>query len=381
MTLNFKNLIWPLLIIGPFLNILARHNIFEIVVVVSLISLFILFNIKSYFIKKYIDKLSLILIGLIIFSIISSIIYHFYKIGMDTKEGAFLDYALFYSTLFILILFWVGTYLCGSNINDKFIVYAKYFFWISFINIIWGGVVLYFDFPRSWELMQHDNYKDGSGRPFGLTGNAAVNGATLAMVYLMIARGEERKGSLFCVKYLLMLTIGIVVQKSGTGLAVYFLVLIYQTRMYSKKLFYSLAAAFPYIYLVFYLMPESLLFYRISPRYIVYNYNYYHGNVVKFFDLNLSVLDVFFGKAVALGDKVITSDFGPLFMFNQMGLFYFVFLTIFLLRLTFLSDVKADKYIILIVFLAGIHYQAIFFLSTSFLFSLYVVNLMASKKV
>ena len=111
------------------------------------------------------------------------------------------------------------------------------------------------------------------------------------------------------------------------------------------------------------------------------------ANGVSFFNLDLSFMEIMFGKALALGDKslstglkLLSTDFGPLYIFNQMGLLFFIFLTLFLLRIAMYSHLKADKYIIFIVFLSGIHYQALFFLSSSFLFSLYAIHVITTRK-
>jgi len=371
---------FPLILMGPWLNILARHELFYLVMMAFGLSIltFLTFN-KKHTKKIPINGLFLLLL-LIIISVFYSLSYHILDIGLVVREGGFFTFTLFYSRLFMFILFWLGLYLCGFNIKKNLRFLASYYFFISFINIMWGGIVLYFELPRNWELLYHSNYADGSGRPFGLTGNAAVNGTTLVLAYLMLARNHEKRGSIFSIKLFLMLAVGVIVQKSGTGLAVFFLAGIYQFRMYSYKLFYFFCALFPVMYLLFYLMPESLLFYRISPRYIYYNISYYAKNVSIFFDLDIDIFDILFGKAVALGDGILTTDFGPLFIFNQMGLFFFLFMTLFLFKIALVSNTKADKYIISVVFFSGIHYQSLFFLSTSFLFSLYVANIITMKK-
>jgi hypothetical protein len=372
--------ILPVLLLGPWLNILARHGLFALVVLAYMFSMLGFLNSKSFSRRHYVDQRSYILLLLIMLSIVMSFSYHVFVQGLGYQQGGFLIFSKFYSTIFLFMFFWLIVYLSGIDLRKKLNFLTKYFFWVSFLNILWGGVVIYFELPRSWEILHHPDYADGSGRPFGLTGNAAVNGTVLVLLYLMLARNKEKEGGILSIKWFLILAIGIIIQKSGTGLIALFIAGMYQLKQYSPKLLYLLMILFPIVYFLVYLLPESELFYRISPRYIVYNISYYVGNVYAFSNMEVTFMDILFGKAVSLGEKVFTTDFGPLFIFNQMGLLFFLFVSLFLLRIAMHSNLKADKYIIFIVFLAGVHYQALFFLSSSFLFSLYAIHVITTRK-
>ena len=379
LTLNSNNLLYPVLIISPWVNILIRHGFLIEVIAVFLIFIFLLILKNPSGKRTNTDVIGLSCILLLIFSAMCSLLYHLSIFGLTYENGNYLNFFHFYTGLTLLLGFWFIALSFGINIHNKIYWFAYYFFIVSIINIFWGGIVDVMGLPRSWELMQHENYFDGSGRPFGLTGNASVNSTMLAICYLIMVRSKYVQSIRMKSFWFLLLFAGVVIQKSGSGMASLLIVIFYHmtyVRLIIKlKIFIALLIM---LYLGFFYSLTA--FYKISFHYVMHIYSWLEKNFITFWNFEFTILDLLFGKAVALGETSLTTDFGALFIFNQMGIIYFSFMTLLLLRIAFRSKLMVDKFIIFIVFLTGFHYQVIFFLSSSIIFSMYMVAILSERK-
>jgi len=121
-------------------------------------------------------------------------------------------------------------------------------------------------------------------------------------------------------------------------------------------------------------------FRRVSIDYILHVYMWLEINVMVFWSFDMSIFDWLFGKADPLGTGSMSTDFGALYIANQMGLLFFVFVTLLFLRVAFRLKLLVDKFIMFIIFLTGFHYQAVFFLSSSVIFSMYIVVVLSEMK-
>jgi len=378
MKISINNSVMPVLVLGPWANILIRHGYIALMAGAFIFSLF-LFLFSTEFNKKYkLDKVGMVLLGIVLVTISASILYHILVIGVERQQDGYVTFVRFYGTLFFLTAYWLVALFFGVDLKKQFYWFASYYFILSLLNIIWGGVVDIFELSRTLEFMQHPNYFDGAGRPYGLTGNAAVNSTMLVITYLVMERAKSEKGESLSWIWFVALFAGVMVQNSGSGMIALLIAAMYKIKNMPIELkLFSLMAIF-IVLLVGTLLDLDML-YRISPRYFVHNYLVNAGNVVTFAYMNLSFMDMLFGKAISLGEQLITTDFGPLFILNQMGLVFFLCVTFLLLRTGFRSGFSTDKYIIFIVFVAGIHYQAIYFLSSSIIFSMYIIVVLSGS--
>jgi hypothetical protein len=382
MRMSIGAAIFPIILIGPWVNILVRHGYLDLIVVAFGLSvlLLLLWSVAIVHRRSFVDKVGLLLLSAIVLCFVSSVIYHVFNIGFIAQEGGYLTFSRFYGTLVLLLLFWLVAQVVGSRLEHRVYWFSLYFFVVGFLNIAWGGVVEILELPRSWELMQHADYSDGVGRPFGLTGNAAVNSTMLVVSYLIMVRSKAKENISLHWKWFFLLCLGVVIQQSGSGMGALLIAVIYHLREVPLRVKLMVLAVIP-IVAIFGTMYELEAFRRISPDYILHIYTWLHKNVMIYLNFDLSLLDLLLGKAVPLGARVLTTDFGALYIINQMGLLFFSFLTLLLLRVAFRSGMPVDRYIVFIVFLTGIHYQAIFFLSSAVIFSMYIIVVLADKNL
>jgi hypothetical protein len=371
----------PALIIAPWANIATRHGYTYILILAFITPVFV--TISNFDKKIYFDKQGKSYLIFALSSLIVSFFYHYFIFGFDTSNGGYLNFLHFYGILIILCFFWLQVLLINKNKEKILYQFALYFFVIGLINIFSYTIVDVFNLSRSFELMQHFDYYDGaSGRPLGITGNAAVNSTMLVIAYLLMVRGSAILNTKLSYAWLICCTLGVIIQKSGSGAASLAIAFLYHFSTLSigrKKLAYIL------IPILFSLMSffEFEAVRRASPDYIYHIYTWFEKNTYIYISLDKSLMDVFFGLANPLGKEVsegvqLSTDFGTLYMINQVGLIFFISVSLLLFRIAFRSKEKIDKVIIFIVLATGLHYQIIFFLSSSILFSMYIVVALSS---
>ena len=379
MRLATNNLIFFSILISPWINVLIRHGFLKVVITSFALTLIMLALKNPLGKKTNIDTYGLAYIVLALFSVLFSFLYHFYSIGLTPQEGGYLTFIHFYGALIILLVYWLLILYFSVELESKLYWFARYFFIVSIANILWGFFVDIADLPRSLEIMQHPEYTDGAGRPFGLTGNAAVNSTMLVVCYLIMVREKLKKDMNIGWKWFILLCAGIVVQKSGSGLAALVIAAMYHAMFFPLMVrikVFIMAVVFFFIGFLY----ELEAFRRVSIDYMLHIYMWLEINVISFLSLEMSIFDWLFGKAEPLGTGVMTTDFGALYMVNQMGLLFFIFVTLLFLRVAFRLKLLVDKFIMFIIFLTGFHYQSVFFLSSSAIFSMYMVVVLSEVK-
>ena len=365
----------PALALTPWVNILTRHGYLYIILISFSIPIFItLFNLNR---KIYFDRQATIYLCCSLLFLIFSFIYHYLNLGFDSSNGGWLNFFHFYGALVILCFFWLQLLFVKTNTEKILYYFAFYFFIVSFANILLGGIVDFFSLSRNLELMHHPNYYDGTGRPYGLTGNAAVNSTMLVVAYLLIVRGSLIRNTKLSFVWFACCVLGVIIQKSGSGGAALMITLLYHLLNFPagrKKIALILLPLFLFILMLL----EFEFFRRASPTYILHILSIFQLNFEIFMNMDKNLMDFLFGLAFPLGiansdGYILHTDFGLLFLINQMGLMYFIFINLLILRVFFKSNITIDKVIIFIVLLMGLHYQIIYFLSSSIFFSMYMV--------
>ena len=367
-----NNLIFFIIIIAPWVNVLSRHGFLKIVIA-CFVLIPIILMLKNPLVKKAnIDTAGLTFIVLAFFSALLSFSYHFYLMGLAPEEGGYIIFFPFYTALIILLVYWLLILHFDVKLESKLYWFARYFFIVSVANILWGGFVDIAELPRSLEIMQHSEYTDGAGRPFGLTGNAAVNSVMLVVCYLLMVREKLKENINIGWKWFVLLCAGVIVQKSGSGLAALVITVVYHA-MFLPLIARIKVFIMGFVVFLLGILYELESFRRVSIDYILHVYMWLEINVMVFWSFDMSIFDWLFGKADPLGTGSMSTDFGALYIANQMGLLFFVFVTLLFLRVAFRLKLLVDKFIMFIIFLTGFHYQAVFFLSSSVIFSMYIV--------
>ena len=85
--LTANSLIFPVIIIGPWINILIRHGYLIAVIAVFFLAAFLLILVNNSARKTNIDAVGLVYLGLNILSALFSFLYHYYTIGLIPQEG------------------------------------------------------------------------------------------------------------------------------------------------------------------------------------------------------------------------------------------------------------------------------------------------------
>jgi hypothetical protein len=343
----------------PFINIINHrvgdkvvYIIFSVLIVVSFLS----FKID----KMYSLKLSYIPFFLLMFLILIVIYLNSYSLGN----------ILFFS-LFIFVFIYLVTFFDLNRFLKKYYTtLLKYFIVIISLSIIIDSFILHSSLDLSLQLMYSSEAYAYKGRPFGVFGQPSVNSVVLVFIYTLLLSKYVVHKELYNV-YFFLVTLGVLLQNSGSGYLAYFMMLM--TVFYKYKVMkYSIFPMFGLI--TFYLVVSNTVS-KISLTYMTFLIENSMYLINLWVDSDPSLIDIFFGSG-SFG-----MEFGPLFLITNMGFVYFIVLTGIFLYLMYKGENRYTRVAILILLIGNLHYPVIFFIFTSFVLPLTIYDILNKKNL
>jgi len=334
----------------------------------------------------FLDKTALLIIMAALTFSILSILYHifFSNVQMDffgLNTGSTIGYKRYYTLLLVLTVYWVTVGGFGLDLNKCLYMMSQCYFILGLVTIVWGGIVLAMHWPRSWEPMYLKEAM-APGRPTGLTGNPAFNAVSFVISYLMLLKFPSGIANRFPRALYSFLVLGVIVQMSGSGIISLIIASIAKFKKnnlsFLKVIILILIGLLVFAIGSYYSLEA---FRRGSFKYIFHILLVFKANIGTFHLFQSSLFDLLLGKGIALGQVAgFTSDFGPLFMLNIMGIPYLLLVYLFQIRVALIASNAIDWGILAIVILTGLHYMAVFTLSVSILYSLYMASIILKQR-
>lgn len=347
-----------LLYIVPFANIIGNRisDSASLYFLILLLSIYLLFSrsrklkiSRNYFLCTFVVSGIVMLCLLLLTSII-------YDIGN-------IYYIRFYG-LFICIsfLFLVK----GAAVSYYYFLphYIKYLIYLITISIAVDFSLMSCGMIELQPMFNIEQYSYHT-RPFGIFGQPSVNSSLLCFLYLFYNSlynvGKSKKDVLFIV-----VTIGCLLQGSGSGFLSYFFVLLYKygTKKHAVKISGKLILFFILSFVTLGYLILSNKVEKISLNYIkeLYEFCVWELWFPYVFSIR-SIAHVLWG----VPNTDISIDLGPLFIISTVGIVYFTYLTFVFFFLLKKSKQLSMKFAILLLLVANLHYPVMFYFIMNFL--------------
>lgn len=347
-----------LLYLVPFTNIVANRisDSMSLYFFISLLSIYLLFS-RS-------NRLTFRRKGLLWTFIISGIVMLFLLLlASIIYDVGNIYYIRFYGLFFcIAFLFFVK----GAAVSYYYFLphYIKYLIYLITISIAVDFVLMSCGMIELQPMFNIEQYSYHT-RPFGIFGQPSVNSSLLCFLYLFYNSlynvGRSKKDVLFIV-----ITVGCLLQGSGSGFLSYFFVLIYKygTKKHAVKISGKLILFFVLSFAALGYLILSNTVEKISLNYIkeLYEFCVWELWLPYVFSIR-SITYVLWG----VPNTDISIDLGPLFIISTVGVVYFIYLTFVFLFLFKKSKQLSMKLAILLLLVANLHYPVMFYFIMNFL--------------
>ena len=359
LTIHKNRLLYIFLLVVPFFNII-NYRIDPRVVLIIIIS-FLFFNFLFFKIKPLRKKMKSLffILFFLLFSLISSEIY-----TLIVLEKSNLSYVRFFGAFIFILTYMILMYDLNIFIKkylDKILV----FYILAFsIAIIIDYIILHSTLDISLQPMYAKDAYSYQTRPFGITGQPSVNSVLLVFFYCLSLSIKSKSWILF-----ILVTVGVVLQGSGSGFIAYLMLLVSMV----KNLKYILKFTIYLLYLLvfFLILTNSGFLDKISYLYIQDMVQVFIVQTQDYLDNGINnYSDILFG-GVPSG-----IDFGILFIIANVGLFYFLILSLFFIWLIFKADNHYDRMAIYIILIGNLHYPILFYLIMVFVLPLLIFKIL-----
>ncbi len=216
-------------------------------------------------------------------------------------------------------------------------------------------------------------------RPFGLFGQPSVNSTLLCLFYMIYNSLNivKKKGKDYA---FLIVTLGVIMQGSGSGFISYFFVLLQKFGLpnkdkipkMSKKLFFI----FFFFIIVFIGIVLSNKIEKISLNYILELAEFSFDELWLPYLASLkSPYYIYFG----VPETDISIDLGPLFIVATVGLIFFSFLTLIFVYLFKQAKQISMRLAIIMLLVGNLHYPVMFYFVMNFMWFFIVYHIMVSN--
>lgn len=225
---------------------------------------------------------------------------------------------------------------------------------------------------ESSQLMYHKDATSYHGKAQGLFGQFSIT-TTYVIVFYMLYLSFEQEKNKFKTFLFFLVTITIVLEDSGTGYIVYFLlltVLLYQ----SKIIRYFI----PLLFLLLAFIVQNNLLNKISYNYLSFLYGLFYDTIIKYIS-NIH----YFGDFMFGWNASSSIDFGPMYMIAQVGWLYFMLYSIAIFTMLYKAPDRYFKMSIISLLFANTHYPVFFYPINNVLLPIlfiYVFNLKKRKE-
>lgn len=361
--INRNSILYVLFLFLPFFNILShRINDFALIIIILPLVFLSFVNFDSN--KKYSMKISyILLIILLLFNF-----YIIYQYNVNNGNTEILYYLKFFGSFIFIFFYFVMFFNLEYFIINYYIKLIKYFVIIISISIIIDYIILHSYLDISLQLMYSSEAYSYKTRPFGIFGQPSVNSTLLVFFYFLLLAHKDKINYKVLKNLFLLVTISIVLQGSGSGF-VSFAVLILALLFNSKYKYYALF----FIFLILLIVINNIIE-KISLEYMVVLLEHSNTLITQWFDNIKSPLDLLFGGIHG------GIDFGPLFITSEVGLIYFILLTLLFLYMISRANFF-EKYAIIILLIGNLHYPVIFYVIMQFFLPVYMYKIFNNKAV
>ncbi len=273
---------------------------------------------------------------------------------------------------FYLLLFFVDVERFTIKSISKFIVWALMlmcaFVIIDYTLISLGMVTKQLSYNT-------DLAKSYLSQPLGLFRQFSINSTYIVVFYLLYLHFKNTSSN---VPLFLLVTISIVLQGSGTGFVLYFMMLF---TMFHHFFFFRYFVSFILMSIFVFLIANNIVD-KISLDYLIFTYDYFYSIVYMHYFENIhSIYDFLFGID---GNYHLPIDFGPIFMIGKVGFLYFL---IYFIAIFYFIFKASDRFLSMALFclvIGNLHYPALFYPIMNImlpLLAIYVLNNNKRKKI
>lgn len=347
-----------LLYLVPFTNIIGNRvsDNASLYFLISLLSIYVLFSRSRKLKYVYKNKLcTLIISGVVMLCLLlfTSVIYEI----QNTYYIRF--YGLFFGIAFLFFI--KGTATSYYYFLSR---YIKYLIYLITISILIDFLLMSFGFVELQPMFSIEQYSYHT-RPFGIFGQPSVNSSLLCFLYLfynsLYSINKNEKDTLFIV-----ITIGCLLQGSGSGFLSYFFVLLYKygtekhaVRISKKLILFFILAVISLTYLILSNAVEKISLNYMKELYEFSVWELWYPYVISIRNVTYILWGV--------PNTDISIDLGPLFIIATVGVVYFIYLTIVFFYLFKKSKQLSMKFAIVLLLVANLHYPVMFYFIMNFL--------------
>ncbi len=349
-----------LMIVLPFTNIIS-HRIDETIGVYILLGLFVLsFVFSKTSVMKSKSEKDLMFLCKLCASLV--LIYALISYGLGINN---IYYIRFYG-LFLLLLPFLAKKNAIYFYHRYLPSYLKYLIILITSSIIIDTILISIGLLELEPMYDPTQYSYW-GRPMGLFGQPSVNSTLLCFFYIFYnslnTKDHKKLDSLFTI-----VTIGVLLQRSGSGFISYFFVLLLKyglsnknnlQKIHKKFIFFGIVLSALFIWIV-----QSNKVKKISLDYMLELSDFsYDGLWLPYLSSLKSPFYVFFG----VPGTEISIDLGPLFIIATVGVLFFVFLTLLFLFLYGKTKQISMKIAIIMLLIGNLHYPVMFYFIMNFI--------------
>ena len=359
------------MIILPFMNIIS-HRINESAGIYILLGLYIISFVFSrpHKIKDKNGKhMMRFCISCALFVIVYAIVAFY--LGINNL------YDIRFFGLFLLLL----PFLLKKNAVDFYYNdlsgYLKYLIVLLTASIALGTVLISIGLLELEPMYDPEQYSYW-GRPYGLFGQPSVNSTLLCFFYVFydsLNINKQKENKLLFV----IITIGVLLQRSGSGFISYFFVLLLKYGLPKKKNIRKIPTKFIFLgiflLIIFIGIVLSNRVNKISLNYMIELSEFSYEELwMPYLASIRSPYYIYFGIPDVGTDVGI--DLGPLFVVVRVGLLFFIFLSFFFFYLIKKSKQISMKFAIILLLVGNLHYPVMFYFVMSFIWFFITYHIM-----
>ena len=273
-----------------------------------------------------------------------------------------IDTIRFFGLFIPVLLFYILFYNPSVFAEKYFDKLLRFYVLVFSLSIMIDYFILHSALDISLQPMYRKEDWSYVTRPFGITGQPSVNSVLLVFFYaLLLSRGSFGKSKLF----FLLMVIGVLLQGSGSG----FLGLVMLMSVMFMSFNWPIIVFFYFfgILLLFLLVQQFNLFYKISFEYISRMIDVFMWQMDDWIIL-VNKSEVI--KSILFGGVSSGIDFGPLFFMSNVGLIYSIFFLILIVISAAKAKERYEKSAFLILLVGNLHYPVMFYATMVFVLPL-----------
>lgn len=361
-----------LMILLPFTNIIANRldETIGIYILLGLFAVSFVFS-SSYKMKTRNEKRMMTL------CVISALVVVLYAI-ISLSLGINNTYDIRFFGLFILLLPFLAKKNGISFYHHYLPGYLKYLITLITVSIIIDTILMMMGLLTMQPMFDPEKYSY-INRPFGLFGQPSVNSTLLCFFYIFYnsldINKRREKDYLFVI-----VTIGILMQRSGSGFISYFFVLLLKYGMPNRNMIQKVSKKLIYLSLlllvVFVWIVLSNKVEKISLNYMLELAEFSNEELWLPYLASLkNPAYLYFG----IPETDLSIDLGPLFIIARVGLLFFIFLTIIFLYLFKNAKQVSMKLAIIMLLIGNLHYPVMFYFVMNFIWFFIVYHILVVK--